>query len=162
MNADKRRLDTSEPVPPPAYLHGRAIGLQLPIEDPQHRPQALELDALTERILACVFEVSNVLGAGFLEKVYQRALLVELRLNGLAARSEVPCRVAYKGRCVGDYIADVVVEDRVVIQLKCVDSLGRHHMAQCINYLKASGLTVALLVNFQRSKVEWMRVVNTR
>ncbi len=118
----------------------------------ERRFEPVEMDALTERILACVFEVSNVLGAGFLEKVYHRALLEELRFNGLAARSEVPFRVSYKGRHVGDYLADIVVEDKVILELKCVDNLSQGHMAQCINYLKASGRTVALLVNFQKTK----------
>jgi GxxExxY protein len=120
----------------------------------------LESDALTERILACVFDVSNVLGAGFLEKVYRRALLEELRLSGLRAETEVPFRVSYKGRYVGDYLTDIVVEYRVVVELKCADHLSKEHLAQCINYLKASGRTVALLVNFQKPKVEWRRVVH--
>jgi GxxExxY protein len=117
------------------------------------------LDDLTERVLGAVLEVSNVLGAGFLEKVYQRALLREFSLRGLQAKSEVPYPVCYKGQCIGEYLADIVVEDQVVVELKCADSLAKEHVAQCINYLKVSGRKVALLVNFQRPKVEWKRVV---
>src|SRR5215468_6271010 len=102
---------------------------------------------LTERILGAVFEVSNVLGSGFLEKVYQRALLEELRLLGLKVKAEVRYRITYKGRHIGDYLADIVVEDQVVVELKCVDQFAKEHMAQFINYLKASGHRVALLVN---------------
>ncbi len=114
--------------------------------------------ALTERILGAVFEVSNTLGAGFLEKVYERALLKELRLRGLAAVSQAAFPVIYKGESVGDFFGDIVVEDTVVIELKCVDHLAREHVAQCLNYLRASGKTLCLLVNFQKPTVEFKRV----
>ena len=117
-------------------------------------------DSLTEQVLAAVFEVSNTLGAGFLEKVYERALLRELALRNIRATAQASFRVAYKGHPVGDYFADILVEDSLVIELKCVDRLTNEHTAQCLNYLKASGLTVCLLVNFQNSKVEWKRIVN--
>jgi len=115
-------------------------------------------DPLIEVVVGAAYEVSNVLGAGFLEKIYARALLSELRLRGLASKSQVAFPVAYKGQCIGDYVADLVVEDRLIVELKCVDSFSNQHMAQCINYLKASGLKVALLVNFQKPKLEWRRV----
>jgi GxxExxY protein len=116
-------------------------------------------DSLTERVLGAVFEVSNTLGAGFLEKVYLHALVRELSLRGIQVRAQVPFSVMYKGHCVGDYFADLVVEDWLVIELKCVDRLGNEHTAQCLNYLRASGRTLCLLVNFQKPKVEWKRVV---
>jgi GxxExxY protein len=99
------------------------------------------------------------LGAGFLEKVYERALLTELELQGLKAVAEVPFSVVYKGQFVGEYFADIVVDDEVVVELKCVERLGEAHVAQCLNYLRASGLRLCLLVNFQRAKVEWKRIV---
>jgi GxxExxY protein len=99
------------------------------------------------------------LGAGFLEKVYERALLKELALRGIAARSQVGYPISYKGQCVGEYVADLVVEQRLVVEIKCVDRFADEHLAQCINYLRASGLKLALLVNFQKPKVEWKRVV---
>ena len=96
---------------------------------------------LTERIIGAVFEVSNTLGSGFLEKVYERALLRELKIRGLAAVSQASFRVMYKGESVGEYFGDIVVEDAVVIELKCADRLGSEHVAQCLNYLRASGKT---------------------
>ena len=114
--------------------------------------------SLTEEILGAVFEVSNTLGAGFLEKVYERALLCELRLRGIQAVSQVTFSVIYKGQSVGDYCADIVAENAVVIELKCVEHLGREHMAQCLNYLRASGMEMCLLINFQKPVVEWKRV----
>jgi GxxExxY protein len=116
--------------------------------------------SLTEQVLAAVFEVSNTLGAGFLEKVYERALLRELTLRGIRATTQSSFKVNYKGRPVGEYFADILVEDTLVIELKCVERLANEHTAQCLNYLKASGLTVCLLVNFQNSKVDWKRILN--
>jgi GxxExxY protein len=116
-------------------------------------------DSLTEKVLGAVFEVSNTLGAGFLEKVYERALLKELGIRGIRAVPQASFPVLYKGQCVGEYFADILVEDMLVIELKCVDRLANEHMAQCLNYLRASGQTLCLLVNFQRPKVEWKRIV---
>jgi GxxExxY protein len=117
------------------------------------------LDDLTERVLGAVFEVANTLGAGFLEKVYHRALLGELKLRGIPAVSQASFSVVYKGETVGEYFADILVEDALVVELKCVDRLTGEHTAQCLNYLRASGMSVCLLVNFQKPKVEWKRVV---
>ena len=80
-------------------------------------------------------------------------------LRGVNARPQVSFPVCYKDRYVGDYVADLVVDDRVIVELKCVERFTSQHLAQCINYLKASRLRVALLINFQRSKVEWRRVL---
>src|ERR1700683_286306 len=117
-------------------------------------------DSLTERVLGAVFEVSNTLGAGFLEKVYERALLRELTLRGVRATGQVSFAVTYKGHSVGEYFADILVEDVLVVELKCVERLANEHTAQCLNYLRASGRTLCLLVNFQKPKVEWKRVVH--
>src|ERR1035437_1863962 len=118
------------------------------------------LDSLTERVLGAIFEVSNTLGAGFLEKVYKRALLRELGLRGIPATVEASFSVTYKGGCMGEYFADILVEDALVLELKCVERLANQHTAQCLNYLRASGRTVCLLVNFQNPKVEWKRVAH--
>jgi len=118
-----------------------------------------DLAGLTERVLAAVFEVSNTLGAGFLEKVYERALLQELALRGISAIPQASFAVIYKGQSVGEYFADILVEDELVVELKCVERLGNEHTAQCLNYLRASGRRFCLLVNFQRPKVEWKRIV---
>jgi GxxExxY protein len=109
-------------------------------------------DALTDHVLGAVFEVSNTLGTGFLEKVYERALLKELSLRGMRATAQASFAVNYEGHSVGEYFADILVEDVLVIELKCVESLAKEHIAQCINYLRASGRTVCLLVNFQKPK----------
>ena len=114
---------------------------------------------LTERVLGAVFEVSNTLGTGFLEKVYERALLRELGLRGIRAAAQTSFPVSYKGHYVGEYYADILVEDVLVVELKCVERLKNEHTAQCLNYLRASGRTLCLLVNFQKSKVEWKRLV---
>ena len=87
------------------------------------------------------------------------ALLAEFRLCGIRATAQASFPVAYKGCRVGDYFADILVEDVLVVELKCVERLANEHTAQCINYLRASGRTLCLLVNFQRPKVEWKRIV---
>ena len=118
-----------------------------------------ETDEVTNRIIGSAFEVSNILGAGFLEQVYRRALAKELKLRGLDARQEVPFRVVYKGDEMGTYIADLVVEGLVVVELKAVESLSSSHVGQVLNYLRASGLKVGLLFNFGRPKVEFRRIL---
>jgi len=118
-----------------------------------------DLAALTERVLGAVFEVSNTLGAGFLEKVYERALLRELDLRSIRTAAQASFAVSYKGQSVGEYFADIPMEDVLVVELKCVERLGNEHTAQCLNYLRASGRRVCLLVNFQKPKVEWKRIV---
>ena len=80
-------------------------------------------------------------------------------MRGVTAKAQVSFPVCYKGKYVGEYLADLVVEEKVIVELKCVERFANEHLAQCINYLKASGLRVALLINFQRPKVEWKRVI---
>ena len=104
-------------------------------------------DSLTERVLGAVFEVSNT-------------LLRELGLRGIRATAQASFAVTYKGHYVGEYFADILVEDVLVIELKCVERLANEHTAQCLNYLRASGRTLCLLVNFQKPKVEWKRIVH--
>jgi GxxExxY protein len=116
-------------------------------------------NSLTERVLSAVFEVSNTLGAGFLEKVYERALLRELTLRGIRSTAQTSLAVTYKGYPVGRYFADILGEDLLVIEVKCVDRLTPGHAAQCLNYLRASGLRLCLLVNFQSPKAEWKRIM---
>jgi GxxExxY protein len=118
------------------------------------------IKSLTESVLGAVFEVSHHLGAGFLERVYQRALLSELCLRGIRATAEASFTVSCKGHSVGEYFADLLVEGVLVVELKCVERLSSEHTAQCLNYLRASGQTVCLLVNFQKPKVEWKRIVH--
>jgi GxxExxY protein len=117
---------------------------------------------LTEAVIGAAFEISKVLGAGFLEKVYERALMYELVLRGLNVKAQVSFPVCYKGQSVGEYLADLVVQEKILVELKCVDRFANEHLAQCINYLKASGLRVGLLINFQKPRVEWKRVLLDR
>jgi GxxExxY protein len=117
-------------------------------------------DSLTERVIGAILEVSNLLGAGFPEKVHERALLRELGLRGIRATAQASFAISYKGHYIGEYYADILVEDVLVVELKCVERLANEHTAQCLNYLRASGRTVCLLVNFQRPKAEWRRIVH--
>jgi GxxExxY protein len=91
--------------------------------------------------------------------VYERALFIELNRRGIRAEWQVATPVIYKGESVGDYYVDVLVENRLILELKCVQVLTDEHLAQALNYLKATGHHVALLINFQHPKVEWRRVV---
>ena len=119
----------------------------------------MDINELTYNINGAIFEVNRELGVGFLEKVYENALLVELRKRGLEAESQVPVKVKYKGTEVGEYFADIVVENQVIVELKSVDSLQKIHEAQLLNYLKATGYKVGLLVNFPHPKAEIKRFV---
>jgi GxxExxY protein len=114
---------------------------------------------LTQKILEGAFAVHNTLGCGFLEKVYSNALLVELHNMDLHCESEVPFKVTYKGSVVGDYCADLIVEKRVLVELKACSCLESVHEAQILNYLKASSIQVGLLMNFGKPKLQYRRFV---
>lgn len=103
---------------------------------------------LTEQIIQCFFEVYRQLGFGFLEKVYEHALMIELQRRGLHARNQQPTIVFYNGRTVGEYFADIVVEEAVIIELKAAEALVLEHETQLINYLRATNIEVGLLLNF--------------
>ena len=119
----------------------------------------MDINELTYKINGAIYEVNRILGSGFLEKVYRKALLIELRKRGLRAQSEVPIQVLYKGELVGDYFADIVVEDRIILELKAIEKLQNVHEAQLLNYLKATGMHVGLLINFTHPKAEIKRMV---
>jgi GxxExxY protein len=118
-----------------------------------------ELDRIVRQVIGAAYEVSNTLGAGFLEKVYERAMVRELILRGMRVQSQVKYAITYKGYCVGDYLADLMVECQIIVELKCSDGFSNEAIAQCINYLKASGLRIGLLLNFQKPKLEWKRII---
>lgn len=113
-------------------------------------------------MIGAVFEVANTLRAGFLEKVYERALLQELRIRGMRAASRVSFPVIYKGQCAGICFADILAEDTVVIKLQGLEQLGREQVAQCLNYLGASGLEVCRLINLLKPTMEWKPVAYSR
>ncbi len=115
---------------------------------------------LTGRILEAAFAVHNSLGAGFLEKVYENALLIELRSMGISCASQQAVQVRYRGSMVGDYQADILVEGRVLVELKACSALDPNHEAQIMNYLRASGMKVGLLINCGRPRLEYRRFVN--
>lgn len=114
-------------------------------------------DALTERIIGCAFKVANALGLGFLEKVYENALAHELRKAGLSVVQQQSIEVHYDGVLVGDFAADLVVEGTVILELKATKDFTDFYAAQCLNYLKATRLSVCLLLNFGRAKLEVRR-----
>jgi GxxExxY protein len=120
----------------------------------------MQEEELTEKILAASFEVINELGAGFLESVYEKALLIALREKGIAAFSQVSVPVHFRGQNVGDFFADIIVEDTILLELKAVKNLTPEHLAQVINYLKGTGLETALLINFGNKKLEYRRLHN--
>ena len=124
------------------------------------RTEQDELNRLTEQIIGCAFEVSNTIGSGFLEKVYENSLAHELRKAGLRVEQQKTISVYYDGVIVGEYVADLVVNDAVLVELKAVKSLDDIHFAQCMNYLKATGLKICLLLNFGKPKVEIKRIAN--
>jgi GxxExxY protein len=120
-----------------------------------------EIDRLTEKIIGCAFTVGNRLGCGFLEKVYENALVIELRKAGLRVAQQQLMKVLYDEEVVGTYLADVVVEHSVLVEIKAVKLLDEIHSAQCLNYLKATGLPLCLLINFGRPRVDIKRLILT-
>ena len=121
-----------------------------------------EINRITGKIVTCVYPVSNTPGSGFLEKIYGNALAFELRQNGLKTEQQYPIKVFYGNELVGDFAADLLVDDRVVVELKATRVLDDAHSAQCLNYLKATGIPVCLLVNFGRPRVEIKRLILDR
>ena len=114
----------------------------------------------TGKILEACFEVSNELGSGYLESVYEKALLIALRQKGLKAINQVPLKVKFRGEIVEEFFIDILVEDKILIELKSATALTKENYAQTINYLKATGLEIGLLVNFGTPKIEYRRFVN--
>ena len=106
---------------------------------------------LTGKLIECAYKVHNTLGFGFLETVYQNSLLIELAKSALKAEKEKPIKVRYENQIVGDYITDIIVEEKVILELKAVKELHAAHEVQLVNYLKATGIEVGLLINFGES-----------
>jgi len=119
----------------------------------------MDINDLTYKINGAIYEVNRVLGPGFLEKVYENALMIEFKERGLKAENQVPINVDYKGSLVGDYYADIVVENKVILELKAIETLKKVHEAQILNYLKATGFDIGLLVNFTHPKAQIRRFI---
>lgn len=117
-----------------------------------------ELNKITERIIGCAYKVSNSLGIGFVEKVYENALGHETCKDGLKVIQQHPIRVVYDTVIVGEFFADLLVEDLVLVELKAVSALTNDHMAQSFNYLRATGLPACLLINFGQPKIQLRRL----
>lgn len=119
----------------------------------------MEYGELTEKTIGCAYRVFNRMGFGFLESVYEKCLLIELRKPGLRAEAQKPITVHYDGQIVGEFIADIVVEDTIIVELKSVRKLALCHEVQLVNYLVATGKPVGLLLNFGEQGVEVRRKV---
>jgi GxxExxY protein len=114
---------------------------------------------LSYKIVGLAIQVRKELGFGFLEKVYENALMILWEENGIKAEQQVPIKVRFHGRVVGDYIADILVENSIILELKAQDKIADIHKAQTINYLKATGLRLAILLNFGKDKLDHERLV---
>ena len=119
-----------------------------------------ELDRLTSQVIGAAQRVSTVLGEGFLEKIYENALVLELRKRRVRVDQQCPVHVRYEGEIIGDYVSDLLVEGKVLVELKAVIFLDRMHRSQCVNYLRATGLPVCLLLNFGCRRLEVRRIVH--
>lgn len=119
-----------------------------------------EINKITEAIIGAAMKVSNTLGVGFLEKVYENALVVELKKAGLKVQQQKTIKVIYEGVVVGNYVADLIVEDAVLVELKVAKTIDDIHQAQLLNYLKATRLKIGLLINFGTSRLGIKRMAN--
>ncbi len=116
-------------------------------------------EELTERIIGCAFKVYNTMGFGYLELVYEKCLLIELRKASLTAESKIPVTVFYEKQIVGEFIADILVENSIIIEIKSIRQLAKIHVMQLVNYLVATQKELGLLINFGEEKVEIKRKV---
>ena len=119
----------------------------------------MEHEELTNTIIGCAYTVFNGMGSGFLESVYEKCLLIELRKAGLEVEPQKPITIRYDGEVVGEFVADIVVEDAVVVEIKAVRQIAPAHEVQLVNYLVATGKSVGLLLNFADDKVQVKRKV---
>lgn len=121
----------------------------------------MEFEELTRTIIGCAYRVHNTMGYGFLESVYEKCLLIELEKVGVKAESQKNIEVCYNGQIVGEFIADIVVEDIVILELKSVRNIVKAHEVQLVNYLVATGIQIGMIINFGEEKVEVKRKVKT-
>jgi GxxExxY protein len=117
-----------------------------------------ELNKITERIIGCAYKVSNALGIGFIEKVYENAHALEMRKEGLKVVLQHPIKVLYDGVIVGEFFVDMLVQDVVLVELKAVSALNSEHLAQSFNYMRASGLPTCVLINFGQPRIQIRRL----
>jgi GxxExxY protein len=149
VNVNEPQMDTDDPqMPPGRQPDVSADSVSFPFKE------------LTEKVIGAVMEVQRELGVGFLEKVYENALRMELVSRGLRAECQAEIPVLYKGKLVGMYLADVLVEAEIIVEIKASRDLVKEHEAQIIHYLKATGKKVGLLLNFGRSRLQFRRFVH--
>lgn len=115
---------------------------------------------VTSKVLEACFEVSNTLGIGYLESVYENALFVALIQKGIRVERQVPLKVKFRDVIVGDFQADMIVEGKVLLELKAVETLAKEHYAQLLNYLKATGIEVGMVINFGNPRLQYRRFEN--
>ena len=118
-----------------------------------------DVNDINEKIIGCAYKVSNSLGIGFVEKVYENALVVALRKASLKVSQQHPIKVAFEDVIVGEFFADLFVEEKILVELKAVSMLTQEHTAQALNYLRATGVEVCLLINFGKPRVEIRRLL---
>jgi len=114
---------------------------------------------LTYKIIGLAIEVHTKLGYGFLEKVYENSLMLLFRRNDIQAEQQAPVKVYFEDQVVGDYLADILVENKIILELKSIDNIADIHRAQVLNYLKATGLRIALILNFGKTKLQYERLI---
>jgi GxxExxY protein len=114
---------------------------------------------LSYKIIGLAMEVHNKLGHGFLEKVYENALMLLFRREGIGARQQAPIKVYFDGEVVGEYFTDILVEDKIILEIKALDKIIDAHIAQTLNYLKATDLRIAIILNFGKRKLEYERLI---
>lgn len=115
---------------------------------------------LSYQIVGLAMNVYNVLGSGFLEKVYENAMMVAFRKAGIEAEQQASVKVHFDGEVVGEYYADILVENQIILELKVVSEISNIHRAQLLNYLKATKLRLGMILNFGKQKLEYLRFVN--
>jgi GxxExxY protein len=117
---------------------------------------------LTYQVVGCAMEVLNVIGHGLREKTYERALIIEMREHNIAIDQQKNYQVHYKGQHIDDYIPDLIVGEKMILELKTVESICDEHIGQTLNYLRITGLEVGLVLNFKHSKLEWKKIILTK
>ena len=127
----------------------------------QKKVGQMEYAEITEKIIGCAYTVYNKMGFGFAESVYENCLMIELGKAGLEFESQKPITACYEGKTVGEFFADLLVEDEIIVELKSVRHLAQRHEVQLVNYLVATGKDVGLLLNFGEERVEAKRKVRT-
>ncbi|MBI4834910.1 MAG: GxxExxY protein [Planctomycetes bacterium] len=126
----------------------------------QHKAkEGLIYEELTHKIIGAAMEVHRELGPGFIEKTYENALIIELKERGIPAQTQKKITVHYKNHLVGEHLIDILVDEKVILELKAVEEPGKAHEAQLISYLKAANIKIGLLINFSKESLDWKRIM---